>query len=147
VSGADDAELARPPSIGKAAGVALGFAGLTSALVPAQILSSMTVPGPLAFVLWGMGAAGLLAIVCAFGLFRARGWAAAVGLGAALSLVGLSGRWAQWSFAAGVLHAMPLLALGSSLLALALAIVSGPAVLRSARARARLREAGLDLGA
>jgi hypothetical protein len=141
-----DVDAARSPGLGKAAGIALAFAGLTSALVPTQILLSMRVPGPTVWVLWGMLASGATALVVGPALLRARGWAAAVGFATAVSLVGLSAWWAWWSFGHGVLHAMPLLALAASVVALALTAAAGPSVVRTATARKRLRDAGLDLG-
>jgi hypothetical protein len=141
-----DMDAARPPTLGKVAGIALAFAGLTAALVPTQILLSMHVPGPTVWVLWGMLASGATALVVGPAMLRARGWAAAIGFATAVSLVGLSAWWAWWSFGHGVLHAMPLLALGASVVALALTAAAGPSVVRTAAARKRLRDAGLDLG-
>lgn len=143
---AADFVAAKPPALGKAAGIALGFAGLTVALVPIQILLSMRVPGPTIYVLWGMIVSGAMALLVGPALLRARGWAASIGFATAISLTGLSGFWAWWSFGHGVLHAMPLLAAASSGVALVLTAAAGPSVVRTASARKRLRDAGLDLG-
>ncbi len=143
---AADFVAAKPPVLGKAAGIALAFAGLTVALVPIQILLSMRVPGPTIYVLWGMIASGATALVVGPALLRARGWAASIGFATAVSLTGLSAFWAWWSFGHGVLHAMPVLAVASSVVALGLTAAAGPSVVRTAAARKRLRDAGLDLG-
>jgi len=142
----DDAALSAPSLVVRAGAGLLAVTGLTVGLVGLQSLLSVRFLGVAQYVPPAQLAVGVMAIVAAIFLGRARLWAAWGGLSlACLMAVGSLG-WVIYTFGLGVFS---LLALGSCFFGLlclgVLPLTLGPCR-RATAARERLREEGLDLG-
>jgi hypothetical protein len=142
----DDIACAMPPVIARLAGGALALAGAVVALTGMQTLMMVTVRGPLAaapYVLAGLGVPHLLLGAM---VFRARAWAALLGMGGSGLLTLSSGAWLVFTVGHGLFSLYALAAPFVSIAALVVVLVGLEPCQRASAARARLRAQGLDLG-
>jgi len=142
----DDIAAATPSLMAKAAGGALGGAGLVATFVAAQFLTSLRIRGWPFYVLVGLGGVGLLALVLGVMVLRARDWAASSGLvvGPVLAILGIT--WVVVAFMNGVFSLLAVMSVGAALLASVLVPIALKDCERASDARRALAKAGLDLG-
>jgi hypothetical protein len=141
-----DIASAATPSVAKAGGTAVFFAGVVLVLMALQALASVRILGMMQVAPYLLLALGGVLAPLGVSIFRASGWATvpAVVL-STLSLL-LTTFWLFWSFANGFLALFALMAPVFSIAALVSSVVSVGPCRRVSAARARLVAGGLGFG-